>query len=230
MDVQNIAQNLAVIHDRIARAAHSAGRSPDEITLVAVSKRANAERVQEAFEAGVRDFGENYVQEALPKITSAALPKEVRWHFIGHLQSNKAREVAGVFSLIQSVDSLSLAQEIGRRAFLVGRSVDVLLEVKLDTSAAKFGIQPEQALETASVVLTIPGVRLCGLMGMAPFGTDPEAARPTFRTLRTLFNQLPPDARQTLSMGMSSDFEVAIQEGATMVRIGTALFGQRPPD
>jgi hypothetical protein len=185
-----------------------------------------------AYRAGVQDFGENYVQEALTKVGDPELSDPaLRWHFIGHLQRNKVREIIGRFALIHSVDSLALATEIGRRAEQIGAKAALLLEVKLDQATTKFGILPEQTLATAQAVLDIPGVRLCGLMGMAPFGSNPEAARPAFRTLRTLFDQLPPEAHQVLSMGMSSDFEVAIEEGATMVRIGTALFGNRPkPD
>jgi len=231
MDVEGIAQNVAAVRTRIAQACERSGRDPGSVTLIAVTKTVALPRIQAIVRAGVRDLGENYVQEALTKVGDPELrDAAVRWHFIGHLQRNKVREIVGRFALIHSVDSLALATEIGRRASTLGTTADLLLEVKLDPIATKFGIAPEETLATAQAVQDIPGVRLCGLMGMAPFGSDPEAARPAFRTLRTLFDQLPPDARRILSMGMSSDFEVAIEEGATLVRIGTALFGKRPPD
>ena len=230
MDEQDLALNVAAVRRRIAQACERSGRAPSEVTLVAVTKTVETERIRAAYEAGVRDFGENYVQEALTKVGALDLPESaVRLHFIGHLQRNKVRYIVGRFALIHSVDSLALAVEIGRRTEMQGQTADILLEVKLDPTAAKFGLPPEQTLTTAQAVTDIPGVRLCGLMGMAPFGIDPEITRPAFRTLRTLFDQLPAEARQVLSMGMSSDFEVAIEEGATMIRIGTALFGKRPP-
>ncbi|MCW3055850.1 MAG: hypothetical protein JWN14_5020 [Chthonomonadales bacterium] len=230
MDVEGIAQNVAVIRTRIAQACERSGRDLNSVTLIAVTKTVPLPRIQAIVRAGVRDLGENYVQEALTKVGDPELrAAAVHWHFIGHLQRTKVREIVGRFTLIHSVDSLALATEIGRRASTVGTTADLLLEVKLDPIATKFGIVPEETFATAQAVQDIPGVRLRGLMGMAPFGSDPEAARPAFRTLRTLFDQLPPEARQTLSMGMSSDFEVAIEEGATLVRIGTALFGKRPP-
>jgi pyridoxal phosphate enzyme (YggS family) len=230
MDVDGIAQNVAAVRSRIAQACERSGRAPSTVTLVAVTKTVDLPRIREVTRAGVTDLGENYVQEALTKVGDPELgDTAIHWHFIGHLQRNKVREIIGRFALIHSVDSLALATEIGRRAAAIGATADLLLEVKLDPIATKFGLAPEQTLATAQAVLDIPGVRLCGLMGMAPFGSNPEVARPAFRTLRTLFDHLPPEARQILSMGMSSDFEVAIEEGATMVRIGTALFGKRPP-
>lgn len=230
MNVQDIAHSVAAIRTRIAQACERSERAPSSVTLIAVTKTVDLPRIHAVYRAGVQDLGENYVQEALTKVGDPELPaSSVHWHFIGHLQRNKVREIIGRFALIHSVDSIALATEIGRRAEQAGRRMDLLLEVKLDPTDTKFGIPPEQTLEAAHAVLDIPGVRLCGLMGMAPFGASSEAARPAFRTLRTLFDQLPPEAHQILSMGMSSDFEVAIEEGATMVRIGTALFGNRPP-
>lgn len=232
MAEEELAQNVAAIRTRIARACERSGFAPMKVTLIAVTKTVDLLRIHAAHRAGLRDFGENYVQEALTKVGDPELPDtDVRWHFIGHLQRNKVREIVGRFALIHSVDSLALATEIGRRALQIGRTADLLLEVKLDAGETKFGFLPEQTLTTAQAVMDISGVRLRGLMGMAPFGSNPEDARPAFRSLRTLFDKLPTDARQVLSMGMSSDFEVAIEEGATMVRIGTALFGKRtPPD
>lgn len=222
-----IAQNIACVRERIARAAQRARRSPDSVTLVAVTKTVAQERIAEAYAAGVRDFGESYVQEALPKLNAPIGGSEARWHFIGHLQSNKAREVVGRFVLIQSVDSLSLAKELGRRALQAGQTADILLEVKLDPRDTKFGFTPESVLEIADETEEIPGVRLRGLMGIAPYAVGVEETRSCFRRLSGLFQQLPPESRQTLSMGMSGDFEIAIEEGATLVRIGTAIFGPR---
>lgn len=221
--------NLARIRDRIARAAERTGRSPESITLVAVTKTVAPERIAAAYAAGLRDFGENYVQEALTKIATPPLAmQDMRWHFIGHLQTNKVREVEGRFALIQSVDSLRLAEVIGRRAVMAERRAAMLLEVKLDPLATKFGLAPEQTLQTATAVQEIPGVALQGLMGMASYTADAHRVREQFRRLASLFAALPEACRRTLSMGMTGDFEIAIEEGATMVRIGTGLFGSRP--
>ena len=228
MGQTQIADNIAHVRELIARAAARRGRSAENVTLIAVTKAVPAARIAEAYAAGVRDFGESYVQEARDKIGLPPLDfPDVRWHFIGHLQSNKAREVVERFALLHSVDSVALAKEVGRRAQRIGRSADILLEVKLDPADAKFGFLPETLPEAAAQIGSLVGVRLCGLMGMAPFASDPEAARPFFQTLQTHFRQLPPEAQQTLSMGMTGDFEVAIEEGATHVRIGTAIFGRR---
>jgi PLP dependent protein len=220
-----IAENIARVRDRIVRAAEKSGRDPSGITLVAVTKTVNVERIGEAVQAGVTDLGENYYQEARDKLP--LFGPEVRWHFIGHLQTNKAKYVAGRFPLVQSVDSEALAQELGRRAVQAGGVQDVLIEVKLDPVTTKFGVEPERALDLAARVAEIPGVGLKGLMGMAPFSENPDSARPFFRTLHGLFAGLPATQRQVLSMGMTGDFETAIEEGATLVRIGTAIFGSR---
>lgn len=220
-----IAENIARVRERIAQAAVRAGRKPEEITLVAVTKTVEPARIQAALEAGVRDFGENYYQEAREKL--GLFGPEVRWHFIGHLQTNKARYVAGRFSLVHSLDSEELARELGRRASAIAVTQPVLIEVKLDPSATKFGVDPAVTLDLAARVAAIPGLRFCGLMGMAPILYAPQETRPYFAQLRTLFDRLPPEHRQVLSMGMTADFEVAIEEGATMVRIGTAIFGKR---
>jgi pyridoxal phosphate enzyme (YggS family) len=224
-----IAGNIARIRERIAQAAARVGRTAEAITLVAATKTVAPARIAQAYAAGVRDCGENYIQEALTKIGQPPLDQpDLRWHFIGHLQRNKVKEAVERFALIQSVDSVGLAQEIGRRAQQAGQSRDILLEVKLDAAAgAKQGFAPESVLEAAEQVNQIAGVRLRGLMGMAPFSPDPEQARPHFRRLRGLFAQLPEAEQQTLSMGMSGDFEVAVEEGATLVRIGAAIFGKR---
>ncbi|HXG23872.1 MAG TPA: YggS family pyridoxal phosphate-dependent enzyme [Chthonomonadales bacterium] len=224
--MSSIAENIARVRERIACAAERAGRRPDEIILVAATKRVEPVRIREAVDAGIHDFGENYYQEAREKMP--LFGPEVRWHFIGHLQKNKAKYVVGRFVLIQSVDSEALARELGKRATAMGITQDVLIEVKIDPfSAEKQGVEPEVAIDLAGVVAAIPGLCLCGLMGMAPIVSDPREATPYFRRLRSLFERLPRAYRQILSMGMTADFEVAIAEGSTMVRVGTAIFGSR---
>jgi pyridoxal phosphate enzyme (YggS family) len=222
----SIAENIARVQERIACAAERAGRRPGEIRLVAVTKRVEPARIQEALDAGIRDLGENYYQEARWKLP--LFGPEVRWHFIGHLQRNKAKYVVGRFTLIQSVDSEALAREIGKRALSMGITQEVLIEVKIDPSSEeKKGVEPEMALEFAGAVAAIPGIRLQGLMGLAPVVANPWEAAPYFQQLRRLFEQLPRAHQQILSMGMTADFEVAIAEGSTMVRVGTAIFGRR---
>jgi len=223
--MSSIAENITRVRERIAEAAARAGRDPAEITLVAVSKTVEPARIREAVEAGILDLGENYYQEVREKMP--LFGPDVRWHFIGHLQTNKARYVAGRFALVHSVDSEALARELGKRALAANTEQPVLIEVKLDPAATKFGVEPDAVPELAAYVAQTPGLQLCGLMGMAPFVDDPEETRPCFAPLRGLFEQLPAEYRQTLSMGMTADFEVAIEEGATLVRIGTAIFGKR---
>jgi hypothetical protein len=222
----SIAENIARVQERIACAAERAGRRPGEIRLVAVTKRVEPARIQEVLDAGIRDLGENYYPEARWKLP--LFGPEVRWHFIGHLQRNKAKYVVGRFTLIQSVDSEALAREIGKRALNMGITQEVLIEVKIDPSSEeKKGVEPEMALEFAGAVAAIPGIRLQGLMGLAPVVANPWEAAPYFQQLRRLFEQLPRAHQQILSMGMTADFEVAIAEGSTMVRVGTAIFGRR---
>jgi pyridoxal phosphate enzyme (YggS family) len=228
MAAGEVAENIARVRHRIALAAARAGRSAESVALIAVTKAVDPARIAEAYSAGVRDFGESYVQEALAKVGRPPLDfGDMRWHFIGHLQRNKAKDVVGRFATVQSVDSAALAEELGRRARQAGEAMDILLEIKLDPATTKFGLAPDSTLETAARIAAIPGVRLCGLMGIAPFAEEPEAARPCFRQLAGLYRQLPREARRMLSMGMTGDFEVAIEEGATHVRIGTAIFGKR---
>jgi hypothetical protein len=229
-----IAENIGQIRERIVAATMRSNRNPESVSLVAVSKRVLPDRIAEAYSAGIRSFGESYLQEALPKIGCAALNLAgMEWHFIGRLQSNKVRDVVAHFTLIQSVDSRKMALEIGRRAAEAGRIARILLEVKLDTVGTKIGIEPDKAHEEALGISEIPGIRLEGLMGIAPYvtaaeaGAGAEASRPAFRRLAELFCRLPETCRQTLSMGMTGDFEIAIEEGATLVRIGTGVFGTR---
>jgi PLP dependent protein len=217
------------VRGRIEAAALRSNRDPAQITLVAVTKHVAPAQIAECLDAGVRDLGESYVQEAAAKQAHPSiLQTDVRWHFIGHLQRNKAREVVGAFDLIHSVDSIELAREIGRQADKAGIEARILLQVKLDRSETKFGFAIENVCDAVEAATAISGVNVLGLMGMAPFSADPEASRPYFRSLSEAMRTLPADAARILSMGMSSDFEVAIEEGATMLRIGTAIFGPRP--
>ncbi|MEN6520533.1 MAG: YggS family pyridoxal phosphate-dependent enzyme [Armatimonadota bacterium] len=221
-----VAENLAVVRGRIAEAARKSGRKPEDVTLVTVTKTIDVPRIREALSAGAKDLGENYVQEAIEK-WEAIEPSDVRWHFIGHLQKNKARQAVGVFSTIQSVDNLPLAVEIGKRAEARGIVQDILVEVNISGGETKYGVSPEDALDFAGEIAEVSGIRLQGLMGMAPFVADPEETRPYFARLKGLWDKLTDEQRQWLSMGMSHDFEIAIEEGSNMVRIGSAIFGPR---
>ena len=225
-----IAENLARIQERIQNRALKVGRKPEDITLVAVSKTVEISRIKEAIDAGVTTLGENYVQEAREKISQ--LGQEVSWHMIGHLQTNKVKYVVPQFSMIQSVDSLRLAQEISKRALKLGKSIDVLIQVNISGEETKSGVNPEQLLPLLEKIAPLKGIKVKGLMTMPPFFSDPERARPYFRKLWQLREKTLPSLPDSislthLSMGMSGDFEVAIEEGATMVRIGTAIFGER---
>lgn len=221
---------LANIHSLISAAALSAGRSPAEIRLVAVSKTKPAGVVEEAAAAGQLLFGENYVQEFAAKAAEIKCP--VEWHFIGHLQSNKVKYIAGLAAMIHSVDRLSLAEEIDRQWGRLNRVCDILIQVNLSGETSKSGTTFKEAQEIVRQVSRLQNVRICGLMTMPPFFDDPEAARPYFRELKLLSKEIeslaiPRVSMQELSMGMSGDFEVAIEEGATLVRIGSAIFGSR---
>ena len=232
--MSEIKSNYAYIRARVEEVAIRNGRNPADILIVAVSKTQPVERILEAYEAGMRDFGESYVQEAIQKIDHPSLQlPDIRWHFIGHLQSNKVRYVEPRFHLIHSVDSLKLAAEISRRAVQAGRTARMLLEIKLDDRDTRAGIDPEVAIQEALGATALTGVRLEGLMGIAPYDADADAgaraetARLAFRQLNSLFCRLPEACRQTLSMGMTGDYPIAIEEGSTLLRIGTALFGSR---
>jgi pyridoxal phosphate enzyme (YggS family) len=225
---QSIAGNLAVIRERIERAAMRSRRRLDEITLVAISKRVPAELIRAAYEAGVRHFGESRVQEWESKALQLE-DLEATWHLIGHLQRNKAARSVALFHTVDSVDSLPLAERLDRAAG-EGRRLPVLLEVRLDTGGAKSGCAPEDAQRLAEGLLLLPHLELRGLMTIAPAVENPEDARHAFRRLRELRDRLTDHLDHNLpelSMGMSHDFEVAIEEGATQVRIGTAIFGDR---
>lgn len=223
-----IADRVASIRARIGRAAGVSGRPAAAVRLIAVSKTFGADLVKEAVAAGVSDLGENRAQELVQK---AAVVAGARWHFVGPLQTNKVRHVVGVAALVHSVDRIGLAEAIGRRARAAGSTQDVLLEVNLAGEATKHGVEPPGVLALAAGVAAVEGVSLIGLMAIPPASADPEEARPYFRRLAELRDEvrgLVPGAVE-LSMGMSHDFEVAVEEGATMVRLGEAIFGARNP-
>ncbi|MBP1633498.1 MAG: pyridoxal phosphate enzyme, YggS family [Acidobacteria bacterium] len=230
----DLAARLAEVRGRIACAAASAGRDPSAVRLVAVSKTYPASHVRAAFAAGQRDFGENRVQEALGKIEETAdLP--LCWHLVGHLQSNKARRAASAFPVIHSVDSVGLLQALDRAAEDAGAAPQVLVQVDLAGEATKHGAPPEALGPLLEAAAACRAARLGGLMLMPPYFDDPEDARPFFRRLRELRDELReagglPDPAVELSMGMSHDLEVAVAEGATIVRVGTAIFGPRAPN
>jgi len=224
MRVSTIAERVEAVRLRIAAACQRSGRSPEEVTVVAVTKGFPPEAVREGFAAGLNQFGENRVQEAQVKLPLlAGLAPRPTWHMVGHLQTNKVKTVLSLFDIIQSVDSFHLAQEISRRAPQSVR-VPVLLEVNVAGEAAKYGFSPDELPAAAGQVRDLPGLEVRGLMTVAPMAADPEEARPVFRRLRSLAESL--DLRE-LSMGMSDDFEVAVEEGATIVRVGRAIFGER---
>ncbi len=225
-----VSANLAAVRARLDRAADAAGRSPDEIRLVAVSKTFGVAHVEAAAAAGLRDLGENRVQEALDKqAATPALP--LRWHLVGHLQSNKARK-AVAFDWIHSVDSPALLGRLDRAAAEAGRSPQLLVQVDLAGEATRHGAREDEARRIVEAAAECRAVRLRGLMILPPWSDDPEAARPWFGRLRALRDELQAGAPESvrldeLSMGMSHDFETAIEEGATMIRVGTAIFGRR---
>jgi pyridoxal phosphate enzyme (YggS family) len=240
----DVEANLAQVRERIAAAARRAGRTPKEVTLVAVTKTHPAQMVEAAYQVGLRDFGENRVEEARAKIPAVrertSLSEGPRWHMIGHLQRRKARLAVALFDIIHAVDSLRLAQRISRVAGESGKVMPVLLEVNVSGEASKYGfnlsVTAGQGAKAAFItdveqILALPHLRPCGLMTMAPIVTDPEQARPVFRVLRSLRDDLcrrfPEADWHELSMGMTDDYEVAIEEGATMVRVGRAIFDAR---
>ncbi|HPM41133.1 MAG TPA: YggS family pyridoxal phosphate-dependent enzyme [bacterium] len=225
--MSKIRQNLESVRKRIASSAAACRRDPSSVKLVAVSKTQTAEAIREAFEAGQRVFGENYAQELRDKAASLS-NLEIEWHYIGHLQRNKAKYVAPVAACVESVDSLELAEAMSRRA---GRRIGCLIEVNIGAEKTKSGVEPSSVEELARGIASLPNLELRGLMVIPPFEPDGEKSRPYFRNLRELLAKtneaLAPIRMTDLSMGMSHDFEVAIEEGATIVRVGTAIFGER---
>jgi hypothetical protein len=229
-----VAENIARIKERIATAARRAGANPDEIVLMAVSKTVSVEKIREAYDAGLRSFGESKVQEMAAKAPALHALQDTEWHMIGHLQSNKAQKAAELFGAVESLDSLRLAEKLNAACEQIEKTLAVSIEINVGGEAAKSGLDPNspelQALLNAAKRL--PYLEFRGLMTVPPFTEDPEDARPYFRKLRALRDKIahtcwPGINMELLSMGMSHDFEIAIEEGSNCVRIGTALFGER---
>jgi len=231
----SIASNVAAVRERIARAAERVGRDLDSITLMAVSKTVEPERIRQAYAAGIRVFGENRVQEFAEKAAALADLEEAKWHLIGHLQTNKAKRAAEQFHAIDSVDSLRLAEKLNQSAQQADKRLAVLIEIKVGKEESKSGV-PADSPELDGLLRGMEqftNLQVRGLMTVPPLTDDPEGARPFFRMLRDLgdsiaLRKLPRIRMDVLSMGMSHDFEVAIEEGSTCVRVGTAIFGARP--
>jgi PLP dependent protein len=229
--MESIATNIEKILEQINAACIEAGRDRAEVRLIAVSKNQPASLVREAFDSGQIEFGESYVQEFLEKYADPLLEDhEIEWHFIGHLQSNKIRSIIGKVSLIHGIDKLSTAEELSKRALQQNLQVDYLLEVNTSGETSKYGMKPDEVLSSAEALFTLPGITLRGLMTIA--SPDRVLAQEEFRQLRTLLETLKPISPDPsklteLSMGMSGDFREAIHEGATMIRVGTAIFGWR---
>lgn len=227
----SIAENIEIIKNNIVAAAKECGRSPEKIQLVAVSKRFPVSAIEEAIECGHTVFGENYIQEAEEKVK--VVGEKCHIHFIGHLQRNKAKIAARIFDVIETVDSFKLASALNRHLETFDRTIEILLQVNIGHDDNKSGVEPEMAEQVLREIHTLPNLKVIGLMTMPPFTDDPELARPHFRQLRILADDLkaknlfPDTDNVELSMGMSNDYHIAIQEGATIIRVGTAIFGHR---
>lgn len=227
---RQIKENLEHVRETIQAACRKYGRDPESVTLIAVSKTKPLADLLAAYEAGVRDFGENKVQEIIEK--APAMPPDARFHMIGHLQRNKVKQVLPHVVMIHSLDSLRLAEEIQKEAEKLGRTVNVLLEVNVAKEESKFGFLPEEAEEAAVKIAAFPNLRVCGLMTIAPFVENPEENRPVFEKLYQLSVDIKKKnidniSMSVLSMGMTGDYPVAVQEGADMIRVGTGIFGAR---
>ncbi len=225
-----VVEKLRTVEEKVQKACERAGRDPKEVTLIAVSKTKPIEMVREAYDAGKRDFGENKAQEMKQKYE--VMPKDIRWHFIGHLQTNKIKYLLGRTCLIHSVDSLHLAQAIEAECVKRDQEADILIEVNVAQEATKFGLKLEETLALVREAAKLPHLHIQGLMTIAPYVEDPEQNRPIFASLRKLSVDIAAKNidnvhMNVLSMGMTGDYEVAIEEGATMVRVGTGIFGQR---
>ncbi len=228
MAYEYIKENLRAVNARIAAAAKKSGRSAEEITLVAVSKTHPAEVIKAAVEYDASDIGESRIQEAEPKISS--LGGIARWHMIGHLQTNKVKKAVRIFDMIQSVDSMKLAEEISRQAGEINKSVDCLIELNSSGEESKYGVRPDKLINFLTRAYSLENINVAGLMTIGPFVEDEDLIRAAFRLTRELFlkgREIVGESFSTLSMGMSDDFEIAIEEGSTMVRVGTAIFGPR---
>ena len=225
-----LCENLKKVEDNVDAACRKAGRSRDEVTLIAVSKTKPVEMLSTIYNQGIRDFGENKVQEMCDKMEQ--LPSDIRWHMIGHLQTNKVKYIVGHMTLIHSVDSLHLAKEIEKQAEKKDVTVDILVEVNIAEEESKFGIHKEETYELVRQIAALPHVHICGLMTIAPYVENPEDNRMYFRGIRQLSVDIAEKNidnvdMDVLSMGMTGDYMVAIEEGATMVRVGTGIFGER---
>ncbi len=230
--VASIRENLERVRERISRAAQRAGRKPEDVLLVAVSKMVPADRIREGIAAGLSVLGENRVQEAKEKIQALG-HGGASWHLVGHLQTNKVKDALALFDLIQSVDRLALAEELDRRARAAGGRVDLLVQVNVAAEATKTGFAPDELRSALEALARLEGLRVRGLMAIPPEPQEPEDSRPYFKTMRTLLEtargwRIPGLDLEALSMGMSADFVIAIEEGATIIRVGTAIFGPRP--
>lgn len=225
-----IRENLEKVRENIVQACERAGRSPEDVTLIAVSKTKPVEMIMEAYQAGVRDFGENKVQEMMDKIPQ--LPSDIRWHMIGHLQRNKVKYLIGKAAMIHSVDSLRLAEEISREAVKQNTVMKILIEVNAAGEESKFGVSPAETEALVRAAAGLPGIRVCGLMTIAPLTENPENNRIFFKILKNLSvdiegKNIDNVHMACLSMGMTGDYETACEEGATFVRVGTGIFGER---
>lgn len=228
--MSEIEQNIKILEDKIAKAAQKAGKSPEEITLVAVSKTVEPERIREAIRCGIKIIGENRVQEAEEKFKQ--IPEESEKHLVGHLQTNKAKKAVELFDMIQSVDSLRLAEEVSKRAKAKGKRIDILVEVNTSAESTKYGLNPDEVMDFMKQISNLEGIKVKGLMTVGLFNADMEKVRPCFKKLKRIFDELkeaniPRIEMKYLSMGMTQDYEAAIEEGANMIRIGTAIFGRR---
>jgi len=229
---RNIKDNIQVVRNKIADAAAGCGRSPGEITLLAISKTFPVETISRAVEAGLSKFGENRIQEAEDKIPALKRYPGLEWHLVGHLQSNKSRRAAELFHVVHSLDSVRLAERLNQACLDTGKKLSVFLQVDLGNEETKFGADPASVREIMGKLTSFEGLKLDGLMTIPPYYENPEHARPYFRRLREMKDALESEqpgclGQQQLSMGMSHDFHVAIQEGATIVRVGTSIFGSR---
>ena len=225
-----VGENYLKVLENVKRLCRESGRNESECTLVAVSKTKPVDMIKDAYEAGCRDFGENYVQELVDKIPQ--LPDDIRWHMIGHLQTNKVKYIVDKTYLIHGVDSVKLAKEIGKQSVKTGTVSDILLEVNIGNEESKFGFKPDELLSAVSEIASIEGIRVRGLMTSAPICENPEENRVFFRNMKQLSIDIKKQKTDNvymdfLSMGMSGDYESAIGEGATFVRVGTAIFGER---
>lgn len=225
-----VTENLRQVEEKIAKACERSGRKREEVTLIAVSKTKPVEMIEEAMEAGILIFGENKVQEIIKK--EAVLPKEIEWHLIGHLQRNKVKQIVGKTAMIHSVDSLRLAEQIQKEYEKAGETARILVEVNVAREESKFGLMPEETEEIVRKIAKMPNIKVCGLMTIAPYTDNPEDNRVHFQNLRKLLvdinaKNIDNISMKELSMGMTGDYEVAVEEGATFVRVGTGIFGER---